>query len=153
MSRYHSKLIADHEWLVDWYLRGTRRDEDARQCGLLGLCEAALRFKPELGFAFSTYASFWVRREVYRYRDHRSKWSNLALVENISVEGSETQQPAVDLMIDIKKVLPTKVWVVFRMKYGRGMSDTEIAGVMRCSRQWVNSLVQIGLKEIRILAK
>jgi RNA polymerase sigma factor (sigma-70 family) len=118
---------------------------------MVGLCEAALRFKPELGFAFSTYASFWVRREISRHREHRTRWYNAKLVEDIYVEGCEFQQPAVDLMLDIKKVLPSKLWIVFRMKYGRGLSDTQIAEVMKCSRQWVNNLVQTGLKEIRIL--
>ena len=153
VNKFHSKLVMDHQWLVDWYLRGKPRDLDARQCGMVGLCEAALRFKPELGFAFSTYASFWVRREISRHRKHRMRWSNTSLVPEIFADGCESHQPVVDLMLDIKKVLPSKLWIVFRMKYGRGMSDTQIAEVMKCSRQWVNSLVQTGLKEIQTLAK
>ena len=153
MKKYHSDLVQSHVWLVDWYLRGRRRDEDARQCGMVGLCEAALRFKPELGFAFSTYAAFWVRREVSRHRDHLARWSNVSMVDEVHAEGSEFLQPVIDLMIDIKKSLPARVWVVFRMKYGRGMSDTQISEVYRCSRQWINSLINLGLKEILELTK
>ncbi len=151
MTPYHSNLIESHIWLVDWYLKGRRRDEDARQCGFIGLCEAAKRFKPELGFAFSTYASFWVRREISRHRTHLGKWSNISTVDEIYIEGSTCMQPAIDLMLDIKKVLPTKIWLVFRMKYGRGMTDTQISEVLQCTRQWVNQMVQSGLKEIEKL--
>lgn len=40
--------------------------EDAEQIGILGLMEAAQRFRPELGYQFSTYASWWVRQSCQR---------------------------------------------------------------------------------------
>lgn len=149
MNQCHSKLVVEHQWIVDWYLRSRPSDADTRQCGMVGLCEAALRFKPELGFAFSTYAIFWIRREVGRHRLHRSRWQNVSLSDDIFMAGCESYQPVVDLLLDIRRVLPVKLWIVFRMKYGRNMTETQIAEVMRCSRQWVNSLVQDGLKEIK----
>jgi len=40
--------------------------EGAEQIGILGLMEAAQRFRPELGYQFSTYASWWVRQSCQR---------------------------------------------------------------------------------------
>lgn len=40
--------------------------EDAEQIGILGLMDAAQRFRPELGYQFSTYASWWVRQSCQR---------------------------------------------------------------------------------------
>jgi len=42
-------------------------EEDALQIGVLGLIEAARRFRPERGFQFSTYATWWVKHACQRY--------------------------------------------------------------------------------------
>ena len=41
--------------------------EDLFQVGVLGLMQAAEKFDPKLGYAFSTYASLWVYQAVQRY--------------------------------------------------------------------------------------
>lgn len=41
--------------------------EDREQIAMLGLLLAAIRFRPERGFQFSTYAYFWVRQVCQRY--------------------------------------------------------------------------------------
>lgn len=41
-------------------------EDDAEQIGCLGLIEAAARFKPERGFQFSTYASWWIKHACQR---------------------------------------------------------------------------------------
>jgi RNA polymerase sigma factor (sigma-70 family) len=41
--------------------------EDAEQIAYLGLIEAARRFKPELGFQFSTYATYWIKQACQRH--------------------------------------------------------------------------------------
>jgi RNA polymerase primary sigma factor len=39
---------------------------DVVACGAVGLDEAVRRFDPERGFAFSTYALWWVRHSIFR---------------------------------------------------------------------------------------
>jgi RNA polymerase sigma-32 factor len=57
--------------------RGGRPDEDLIQQANIGLLKAADRFDPEMGFRFSTYATWWVRAEIqdYSYGD----WSLIRL--------------------------------------------------------------------------
>ncbi|GGE04445.1 RNA polymerase sigma-32 factor [Gemmobacter megaterium] len=57
--------------------RGGRPDEDLIQQANLGLLKAADRFDPDMGFRFSTYATWWVRAEIqdYTYGD----WSLIRL--------------------------------------------------------------------------
>jgi RNA polymerase primary sigma factor len=42
-------------------------EEDAEQIGFIGLIEAARRFRPERGFQFSTYATWWIKQACQRY--------------------------------------------------------------------------------------
>lgn len=41
--------------------------DDLFQQGVFGLMEGIKQFQPERGFAFSTYAVFWVRQRIQRY--------------------------------------------------------------------------------------
>ncbi len=46
--------------------------EDLRQIGYIGLIKAAKKFKPEFGFAFTTYATSMIEGEIRKYfRDER----------------------------------------------------------------------------------
>lgn len=41
-------------------------EEDLMQQGCIGLWRAAMKFRPDLGYAFSTYATWWIRQELQR---------------------------------------------------------------------------------------
>jgi RNA polymerase sigma factor (sigma-70 family) len=44
---------------------------DLMQIGAEGLMKAALKFRPELGYSFSTYSTWWVRQSLQRSRPDR----------------------------------------------------------------------------------
>jgi RNA polymerase sigma factor (sigma-70 family) len=57
-------LIERHGWIVDHFCaryRSIGRGADLRAAGQHGLCEAAAKFEPTRGRAFSTYAWNWVK--------------------------------------------------------------------------------------------
>ena len=62
-----------------------RPDEDLIQQANLGLLKAADKFEPDMGFRFSTYATWWVRAEIqdYAYAD----WSLIRLPGASSLRG------------------------------------------------------------------
>ncbi len=63
-------LMARHEGLVHTVLRrqwgGTLPYDERLQAGRIGLWHALLRFDPERGFAFSTYAGTAIQREIWQ---------------------------------------------------------------------------------------
>jgi RNA polymerase sigma factor (sigma-70 family) len=57
-------LVEKHLWIVEKFAKKYHGNADMRAAGMLGLCEAAQRFKPRRGAAFSTYAWNWVKGHV-----------------------------------------------------------------------------------------
>lgn len=52
--------------------KGVYEYEDLVQVGCVGLCLAAICYKPEMGIEFSTYASTCIRKQILR---HNQIWS------------------------------------------------------------------------------
>jgi RNA polymerase sigma factor (sigma-70 family) len=62
-------LIQSHRWIVEHFCaryRRIARQADLHAAGWHGLCEAAAKFEPTAGRAFSTYAWNWVKGYVLR---------------------------------------------------------------------------------------
>jgi RNA polymerase sigma factor (sigma-70 family) len=136
---------------VGWYLKTVGlRGADLTQAGMLGLCEAATRFKPELGFAFSTYALHWVRKEVVMAHKKNVRWYDTHAWSGflVDIQTVEANYVIIDFLLDIRKILSPKLWVIFRLKYGRGLNEQKIAQEYKCTRQWINLQVRQGLRQL-----
>ena len=61
------------------------------QAGVPGLRRAAEKFRPELGNRFSTYAMFWIRRDIgEEARDWREAYTRVSLDAPVGEEGDAT---------------------------------------------------------------
>ena len=45
--------------------------------GNIGLIESIPRYEPDLGYKFSTYATFWVKQKIYNFLDDNNKTPNI----------------------------------------------------------------------------
>lgn len=76
--RLRNELVEEHRDLADYFVtRYSRRGvaaEDLRQLALLAIIHAVERFDPEVGVAFSTFASRTIEGELKRYFRDRT-WS------------------------------------------------------------------------------
>ena len=96
--------------------------EDIIQYGNIGLLQAIDKFDPDLGFKFSTYATWWIRQSVGR---------NL----------NDYERPVrVPISRIDKMVLVQKYMKVFQREYGRAPTDKEIADEFGYSEHDVTSL-------------
>jgi len=70
-AEYH-EFVLFHQRLARWATQGLVRvlrvdPDDAVQIGMICLLRAAKRFRPELGYQFSTYATTSIQRECHRF--------------------------------------------------------------------------------------
>ncbi len=67
-----SQLIQSQFPLVSMYIKGYKHNHELYQQlqyeGMYGLCKAAIKFKPELGYAFCTLAGWEIRGAIIEYR-------------------------------------------------------------------------------------
>lgn len=66
--------LAKHH-AIRWamYLRGRDKHtiyDELYSAALMGLCIAATKFRPELGFRFTTYGTCWIKQSIARQIDH-----------------------------------------------------------------------------------
>lgn len=74
LTPYGQRVVAGNLGLVgracERYRGAFRLDrQELEAAAYLGLCEAAARFDPKLGFAFSTYAYYWMTRAIRNAAD------------------------------------------------------------------------------------
>ena len=76
--RLRNELVEENRRTADYFVRRYSRrgvpDDDLRQIGLMALVHAVERFDPEVGVAFSTFASRTIDGELKRYFRDRT-WS------------------------------------------------------------------------------
>ena len=133
--------------------RGGKPDEDLIQQANIGLLKAADRFDPEMGFRFSTYASWWVRAEIqdFTYGDYslirlpgssalRRVFFGLRRAEaELSAEGvaPEEMDAAVAKRFGVE---PEKVVLMRERLGGRDMSLNQTMGGEEGSAEWQDLL-------------
>ncbi len=121
--------IVVHNWRLSlWMARqyaGKGLDLlDLIQEGNIGLMTAAERFDPQRGFAFGTYAGFWVRQKITR------------AIQNYS----RTIRISVHLLQKYNRVMRT--YAVLAQKFGRGATREEVANALSVTSQEVAEILR-----------
>jgi len=110
-------LVKKYQSKVEWL--------DLIQAGNIGLMSAADKFKPELGYQFSTYAYWWIRQSIQR---------EIAVARSIRVPFHWQEK-----RIAIKKAVRT-----LTQTSGRSPSIPEIAKYMGEEVSWVEEVLLHG---------
>ncbi|QDP59199.1 MAG: hypothetical protein Unbinned4336contig1001_33 [Prokaryotic dsDNA virus sp.] len=153
-----TQLIETHLHLAKWYVGkcrgfGLEDPNDIFQNAVLSLYRAARLFKPRLDkngkqFPFFRFAMWCIRSDAYIRRQKLYKKNTHELLskdgrENEGIEDkSSNRSEAIVLFKKVleraSNVLKPKFWVVFRLYYGRSLTEKQIADELNLSRQVVN---------------
>lgn len=151
----------EHKGLVYAIVRKMRipwwKEEDAIQRGMVGLWVASTRFKPELGNAFSSYASSYVRGYIlnqFREEDHKRRKYQIEVVSwPVEQESGEDVEFASDRDITydetpvldaLKAISNRKHREMFYLRYFKGMSEKDLAEEYGMTIQGVSQALQRG---------
>lgn len=162
-------LVEQHLWIVDKFAstyHASAPQADLRAAGALGLCEAARRFKPRKGAAFSTYAWNWVkgyvlselrRAHVVPVPEHMARAANrrgepvrgvvvFATGERLAGSTGDQEQAAESAMRSravhyaVEQLAPDLRHVINRTLAGRSVE--QIAKGLRCTQTRVRELLE-----------
>jgi RNA polymerase sigma factor (sigma-70 family) len=136
MSRARDALILTNLGIVPHIVKdfaiGKIPLTDLVQEGYLGLLKAVDRFDPERGFAFSTYASWWIRRALNDAFTYRARL--IRLPENVRRDLRHLRLASTEL----------------EAAHGREPTESEIAARMQVTQKRVKKLLSV-VKEPRAL--
>lgn len=129
-------LMGRHEGLVHTVLRrqwgGTLRYDERLQAGRIGLWHALLRFDPDRGVAFSTYAGVAIQREIWQVvrQAEKSVSRPLPALADLPVDFADVPEPdaallhaeALSALHALVEKLPPRLREVVVAYYGLGDS-------------------------------
>jgi RNA polymerase sigma-32 factor len=69
LEDHQQKLVVENIKIVPWLVRRMklRAEDDLVSVGYIGLCIAAIKFEPDRGIKFASYAAWWIRAVVLQY--------------------------------------------------------------------------------------
>ena len=136
MSRARDALILTNLGIVPYIVKdfaiGRIPLTDLVQEGYLGLLKAVDRFDPDRGYAFSTYASWWIRRALNDAFTYRARL--IRLPENVRRDLRHLRLVSTELEASL----------------GRNPTESELAARMRVTQKRVEKLLSV-VKEPRAL--
>lgn len=151
--------------------KGLYEYEDLVQVGSIGLCQAALGYRPDLGVEFSTFASVCIRKQILRHnqiwtcrqkRDItkecyslderiRSGTDKLFVTHaDMLVSHTDVEDVAIaDSLMDIVRTIPNERRRNALLSHIAGMTLTEIGDSMGVTRSRAGQLVDEARRNVR----
>ena len=124
--------------------------EDLEQEGMIGLLEAADKFRDDKGAKFSTYATYWIKKKILAAIDKEKKGSldSIKFTEG-SVETKEDELKT-SQYLKLPQNMPDSERKILRMLFEEQLTLKEIAQELKISRERVRQLKEKALRRMRV---
>lgn len=184
LNKAQQKLVEDHIRFAYWSVNRLKRSkwlpamlldkDELESAALLGLCRAALKFDPERGKQFSTYAAYCIRSVVVMSAIHSQvirfpttqfdgrkfkscifalRMSDLHIsdLEKLEKEHNEPEpgNEQREYLNRLLSLLDDRSIQVLRAVYWDKVSMSKLSNQMNLSKEGVRQIVQRAVKKIR----
>ena len=124
--------------------------EDLIQEGMIGLMEAKKRFDTKYETKFSTYAVYWIKKQILAAVDKEQK-NGIGSVKFIEETVAEKPAPTIrtSQYLNLPKTMPDKERKVLRLLYEEERTLKEISEKMEITREKVRQLKEKALRRLR----
>jgi len=125
--------------------------EDLIQEGMIGLMEAEKRFDPKYETKFSTYAVYWIKKQILAAVDRENKAGPPAasFIEETAVAPPAATTIRTSQYLNLPPNMPPKERKVLRLLYEEERTLKEIAEIMEISREKVRQLKEKAMRRLR----
>ncbi len=133
--------------------------DDLYQEGVIGLLEAKERFDNSRGVAFTTYATFWIKKRILGLVDKEMKESGKNVVYNETLDAvkNDSIDPVVENYhndslnnkINIPEEFPEDEKKILDLYFNQNKTLTEISLLLNISREKARQIKQKVLRRIR----
>lgn len=128
--------------------------EDLVQEGMIGLLEAKERFDESKGAAFSTYATFWIKKRIIESINKEVKETNKRVEYNDSIDqkrktSDNNEYPDDEKCIVIPEEFPAEEREVLDLHFNQGKTLSEMAAIKGLSRERIRQIKQKGLRRLK----
>jgi len=126
--------------------------EDLKQEALLGLVYAARNYQPEQGTQFSTYAVYWIKKQILLALERESSTSLRAQAledSHLATLSSPEPPPAAENTLNLPQDMPVEERLVLQLSCENSLTLKEIAGRMKISVEKDKQLRGKALRRIK----
>ncbi|HAN41074.1 MAG TPA: sigma-70 family RNA polymerase sigma factor [Candidatus Cloacimonetes bacterium] len=122
--------------------------EDLRQEAMIGLLMAYDRFDPSKGTQFSTYAVYWIKKQILQALDQEFVGSSY--IENYAEHNPAVSNPEkVSERLKLPADMPEREAEVLRLSYEKKLTIKEIAQRMNITNEQTKQLRGKALRRVK----
>ena len=140
--------------------------EDLKQEAILGLLKAGEHYDPDKNVQFTTYATYWIKKQILAALKSNSFSYTEEIKENIGADNlpdkitdtnSSNYEPAFvpispnSIGFDFPEVMPALERTILQLSFGEGKSLKEIAHILQMSVERVTQQKRKALRRLKSL--
>lgn len=182
IEKEHAELVEDNMGLAYYWankFRGRGDWDDLESAAMHGLTKASNHFRPELGYKFGTYATWWIRQYIQRAveQQRRAGFKQLRGARPVKIEprpatkGRKDEVPSLhelatdraerptariertELWDRLMRYLPARLREVLWLLYQEDLTLQEAGDVLGMSRERVRQLETRAIRKLRKLGR
>lgn len=122
--------------------------DDLKQESLIGLLKAHQNYDPEIGTEFSTYATYWIKKQLHEAAKQSCKTESLSEPQLTRLSDQSADSISQDL--SLPEDMPELEKKILHLSYVQQLSLKEMAKLLNLSVERVNQTRKKALRRLKV---